>query len=171
MNLTRDAIITKSPNFMNLGLSFVHTSYELGSVSIPTTIIGRPTDGSNWLLPGHRIGKVTADRVSRTRPEQNYNPKSDFETRRGGVVNQDFAHQKILWVDQLWNWLLLVQTWTPELLLVWTWTTEQRHHLTWFQSEQNRQSLRYLHYQRIIQNKMEKCTYQGNTDPDPSLSD
>ena len=90
MNLTRDAVLTESLNFMNLGLLSVHTSDELGSVFIPTTIIVRNIDGSNWLLPGHSIGEVTADRVSRTRSEQNYNAKTDFETRR---ENQDFGRQ------------------------------------------------------------------------------
>ena len=46
-NLTRDDVFTESPNFMNMGLLSVHTSDELGSVFIPTTIIRRPTDGSN----------------------------------------------------------------------------------------------------------------------------
>ena len=67
MNLTRDSVFTESPNFMNLGLSYDHTSDELGSVSIPTKKIGRSTDGSNWLLPDHLIGEVTPDRASRTR--------------------------------------------------------------------------------------------------------
>ena len=89
----RDTVLTESPNFMNLGLSSVHTSDELGYIFIPTTIIGRPMIGSNWLPPGHRIGEVTADRVSGKRPEKNYNPKRYFETRRGGVVNQDFGRQ------------------------------------------------------------------------------
>ena len=75
---------------MNLGLSSVHISDELGSVLISTTRIGRLMDGSNWLLPGHLIGDVTADRVSRTRSEHNYNAKTDFETRR---ENQDFGRQ------------------------------------------------------------------------------
>ena len=39
MNLTRDAVLTESPNFVNLGLSSVHTSDELGSVFIPATRI------------------------------------------------------------------------------------------------------------------------------------
>ena len=93
MNLVRDTVLTESPNFMNLGLSSVHTSDELGYIFIPTTIIGRPMIGSNWLPPGHHIGEVTADRVSGTRPEKNYNSKSYFETRRGGVVNQYFGRQ------------------------------------------------------------------------------
>ena len=94
MHLARNTVLTKISNIMNLGLSSVHTSDELGSVFIPTNIIRRQTDGSNWVPPGHRIGEVTADRVSGTRPEQNYNSKSDLETRRGGVVNQYFGRQK-----------------------------------------------------------------------------
>ena len=90
MNLMRDAVLTERPNFMNLWLSSVHISDELGSVFIPTTRIRMPTDGSNWLLPGHCIGEVTADRVSSTGSEQNYNTKTDFETRR---ENQDFGRQ------------------------------------------------------------------------------
>ena len=93
MNLTCDAIITESPNFMNMELSYVHTLYEIGSVFIPTTVIRRPTDVSNWLPLVHRIVGITADRVSGTRSEQNYNSKSDFETRRGGVVNKYFGRQ------------------------------------------------------------------------------
>ena len=47
MNLMHDAVLTKSTNFMNLGLSSVHTSDKFGSVFIPTNIIGTPMDGSN----------------------------------------------------------------------------------------------------------------------------
>ena len=82
MSLTPDAVLTKSPNFMNIGLLSVHTLDELGSFFIPTTRFGRPMAGSKWLLPGHLIGEVSADRVIRTRLEQKYNPKTDFETRR-----------------------------------------------------------------------------------------
>ena len=78
---------------MNLGMSSIHTSYELRSIFIPTTRIGLQTDGSNWLLPGHPIGEVTENRLSGTRSEQNYNSKIDFETSRGGVVNKDFGRQ------------------------------------------------------------------------------
>ena len=93
MNLARETALTKSTNFMDMGLLSVHTSDELGSVFITTTRIGSLTDGSNCLAPGHCIGEVTADILSGTSPEQNYNSKSDFETRRGGVVNQDFGRQ------------------------------------------------------------------------------
>ena len=93
MNHAHYTILAKSPNFNNLGLSSVHTSGELGSVFIPTTRIGRPSDGSNWLPPDHCIGEVTADIVSRKKPEQKYNFKSYFETRRGGLIDQDFGRQ------------------------------------------------------------------------------
>ena len=92
----RDDVLTESPNFMNMGLSYVHTFYELGSVFIPTNIIGRPTYVLNWLLPGHIISEVTVDRVSTKSSEQNYSAKSDFETRRRGVVNQDYMSRPTL---------------------------------------------------------------------------
>ena len=82
MNLTHDAVLTKSPNFVNLGLSSVHTFDEIGSVCIPTSRIGTPEDGFNWILPGHCIGEVTSDRVRRKGSDQNYNAKTDFETRK-----------------------------------------------------------------------------------------
>ena len=70
MNLTHDAVLIKRSNFMNTGLSSVHTLDELGSVFIPTTKIGTPMDGSNLLPPGHRTGEVSADIVRRTRSEK-----------------------------------------------------------------------------------------------------
>ena len=90
MNLTYDTLLAKIPHFMNLGLSSVYTPDELDSVFIPSTIIRRPTDGSNWLPPGYIIFKVTSDRKSRTRSEQNYSAKTDFETRS---ENQYFGRQ------------------------------------------------------------------------------
>ena len=90
VNLTCDTVLTKIPNFVNPGISSVHASDELGSVFIPTTRIRRPTYGSNWILTGHSIGEVIADRVNRTGSDQNYNAKTDFETRR---KNQNFGRQ------------------------------------------------------------------------------
>ena len=78
---------------MNLGLLSVHTPDELGSVLIPTTRIGSPTDGFNWIPPVHIIGEVTVDRVRRMGSEKNYSAKTDFETRR---ENQDFGVKIIL---------------------------------------------------------------------------
>ena len=93
MNLTHDAVLTKSPNFVNLGLSSVHTSDELRSVFVPTTIIGNPTDGYNWLPPGYIVGKVTADRMIRTMSEKNYTAKNYYETRK---ENTYFGRQIVL---------------------------------------------------------------------------
>ena len=90
MNLTRDSVLAKSPKFMNLGLSSVHTLDKLMAVFIPTTSIGMPADGSNWIPPGNIIGEVTADRVIKLRLEQNYSAKTGLETRRG---NQDLGRQ------------------------------------------------------------------------------
>ena len=90
VNLTHEAILTKSQKIMNLGLSPVHTLDALGSVFIPATRIVRPTDGSNWLLPRHPISEFTTDIASRKRSEQNYNGKTDFETRK---ENQAFGRQ------------------------------------------------------------------------------
>ena len=78
VNFTHDAVVTKIPNFMNLGLSDVHTLDEIGSFSIPATIIGNPTNGSNWLPSDHLIGEVTEARIIRTSSEQKYSPKTDF---------------------------------------------------------------------------------------------
>ena len=90
MNLARDAVLAESPNFIGLGLSYINTSDELGSVFIPATRILRPMYGFNCLPPGHIIGEVTEDRVIRTRSVQNYSSKTDFETRR---ENQYFGRQ------------------------------------------------------------------------------
>ena len=88
--LTRDTVLSKIPYFVNLGISSVHTADELGPVFILTTRIRTPTNGSNWLPPGHSIGEITAERVIRTGSDKDYNAKTDFENRRG---NQYFGHQ------------------------------------------------------------------------------
>ena len=82
INFSSDAVFTKIPNFVNMWLASVHTRDEHGSVFVPTTRIGTPTNGYNWLPTRYIIGKVTADRVNRTGSELDYNAKNDFETRR-----------------------------------------------------------------------------------------
>ena len=77
---------------MNLGISAVHTSDEIRSFSIPSTIFGRMTYGSNWIYPGNLIGKVTESKMSKTRSTQNHSSKTDFENMRG---NQYFERQNI----------------------------------------------------------------------------
>ena len=82
MNFMNDSVLTESPTLMNLGLSSVHPSDELGSFRIPATRIRRAINVSNWIPPGHLIGEVTLDRMSRTRSEKNYRSKTHLETRR-----------------------------------------------------------------------------------------
>ena len=77
-----DTLFKESPNLVNLGLKSICTSNELVSVFIPTTRIGMPTDGPNWIPTRYIIGEVTADRVNRKGSEQDYIAKTDFETRR-----------------------------------------------------------------------------------------
>ena len=90
MNFGSDTVLTKSPNFVNLGLASVHISDGLRSVFITTNIIRTPKDSSNWIPTSHRIGEVALDRVIRAGSEQDYNAKTDFKTRR---ENQDFGRQ------------------------------------------------------------------------------
>ena len=59
MNIADDIVLSKSPNFMDFGISSVNTTDELRSVFIPTTRIRRLTGGSNWLLPGLYISQAT----------------------------------------------------------------------------------------------------------------
>ena len=78
---------------MDLGLSSDNTTDELGYVFVPTTRIGRPTDVSNWLLPGNDTIEATAYRVRGTNENNQYNFKSEFETTRDKMVDQDFGLQ------------------------------------------------------------------------------
>ena len=56
MNLTCNAVLTESLNSVNMGLSSVHTTDELGYVFIPTTRIRTPMNGFNWIQSGHHVG-------------------------------------------------------------------------------------------------------------------
>ena len=78
MNFGSDAVLSKSPNFMDFGLSSVNIIDELGSVFVPTNRIGRPTYGSNCIPTGHCISEATEDRVSRMNAKNHYDFKSEF---------------------------------------------------------------------------------------------
>ena len=93
MNFGSDTILSKSPDFMVFGLSSIKTTDEIRSVFVPTARIVRPTDGSNWLPPGHDISEATEDRVRGTKARNHYNFKSEFETRRDKMVDQYFGRQ------------------------------------------------------------------------------
>ena len=77
---------------MNLGLSSVYTTDKLGSVIVPTTIVGRPINGSKWIQPGYDIEEATADGVREKKENNHYNFKSDFETM---MEIQDFEQGNI----------------------------------------------------------------------------
>ena len=154
MTLRPDTVLTKIPKFTNLGLLSVHTLDELRSVFVPTTRIRRTKNGYNWISPGYIICEVTANRVSRTRSDQNFSAK--LILKLGGEIII-LVVKIIIWVDHLLTWQLLIQTQT----------THQCHQLTWFQCKQKHQSLCHWlhkkiwqHHQQIFQSKIEKCTFQ-----------
>ena len=128
MSFGSDALFTKIPNSMNLGIASVLTSDKLRSVFIPTTRIGTPTDGSNLLLTIHIIGEVKSNRVSTIRSGRDYNVKKMLKLE--GKI-KILGAKIFLWVDHLWTLILLVRT-LP---------TEKHHLLTQFQPEQKLQSL------------------------------
>ena len=93
INLASDTVLSKSPNFIDLRLSSVDATDELGSVFASTTRIGLATHGSGWLLYSRFISETTADRLIGTKEKNHYNFKSKFETRRDKVVDQYFGCQ------------------------------------------------------------------------------
>ena len=82
MNFARDTVLSKSPNFMDLGLSSINTTDELGSVFASTTRIGSAMHGPGWLLHSHCIIEAIANRASGTKAKNHYNVKSEYENRR-----------------------------------------------------------------------------------------
>ena len=93
INFGSETVLSVIPNFMDLGLSSVDTTDELGSIFASTTIIGLAKHGSNWLPRSHCISEATADRARGTKAKNYYNLKSEFETRRDKVVDQYFGRQ------------------------------------------------------------------------------
>ena len=93
MNLVRDTVLFESPNFMDFGLSSIDTTDELGSVFASTTRIVLVTHGYDLIPSVRYIIEATSDRVSGTKAKNHYNFKSEYETRREKVVDQDFGHQ------------------------------------------------------------------------------
>ena len=73
MDFGSDTVLSKISKFIDFGLLFVNTTDELRSVFIPITIFGRPTDGSNRLLPGYDISEATVDRLRWTKAKNHYN--------------------------------------------------------------------------------------------------
>ena len=78
---------------MYFGLSSVDTTNELLSVFATTTRIGSVTHGYDWLPCSHFIIEDTEDIVSKAKAKNHYNFTSEFETRRGKMVDQYFGRQ------------------------------------------------------------------------------
>ena len=58
MNFTSNAVGTKAPNFVNLGILSVNPSDEFNTFVTPTTIIRRTTDGPHWSVIDHILEKL-----------------------------------------------------------------------------------------------------------------
>ena len=78
MNFASDTVFSKSPNFMDLGLSSVDTTDELRSVFTTTTRIDSENHESYWILRSLCISKSSADRVSSKKEKNHYNIENDF---------------------------------------------------------------------------------------------
>ena len=92
MDFTSNAVGSKAPNFVDLGLPANNTSDEFNAFATPSTRIIRPTDGTHWSASDHIIGEATAVGMSATRSELDYSYKTDFQN---GRENQDFERQNI----------------------------------------------------------------------------
>ena len=80
MNFGSDTVVTPNPKFVKFGLASVNTTDKLGSISVPTTRVGSPTNSSDWRWKGHDIEEATADRVSE---------KNQTETIKKKVLNYE----------------------------------------------------------------------------------
>ena len=100
MDFGRNYFVTKSPNFMDFRLSPANTPDKIKSVIIPTTRVGRLTNGSNWLRPRHDIEEVTTNRVSeKKRTATTFKKMSLKLWKKFNILNGKI----FLWLDQLWN--------------------------------------------------------------------
>ena len=90
MEFTINAVRTKAPNFVNLGILAVNASDEFNNFGTPATIFRGPTDGPHWSAPDHVFGEATAVGMSGKRSELDYSYKTDFQNWR---ENQDFRRQ------------------------------------------------------------------------------
>ena len=72
MDFTSNAVRTKAPNFVHLGLPEVNALDELIHFGTPATRVRRLMGVPHWFAPGHAFGEVTAIGMSGKRSEQNY---------------------------------------------------------------------------------------------------
>ena len=90
LDFTSNVVGTEAPNFVRLGLLAVNASDEFNTFIAPTTRLIRTTYRSHWYASVHVLGEAKSVGMIRTRSEQNYSYKTDFEIRR---ENQDFGRQ------------------------------------------------------------------------------
>ena len=152
MNFGSDTVLSKSPDFMNFGILSVNITYELESIFVTTYRVGRPKNGSNWLLPGHDISDNTSDGVRETKAKNHYSLKSDFERRR---KIQDFGRQNNPMSRPTLDLTPIGKNTTNG-------TTSPIDSIpVGTKCQILRQILRHWHDQRSWQNKIENRTYQG----------
>ena len=92
MNFASNAVLTKAPNFMDLGLPAFNISDEFNTFGNPATGVTIPTDRPHWSAPDHVSVKATVVGMIVTRSELDYSYKTDFQN---GKKNQEFGSQNI----------------------------------------------------------------------------
>ena len=93
VDFASNAVRTKAPHFVYLGLLTVNASNEVNIFGTPDTKTRRHTDGNHWYATDHVFGKATAVGMSATRSELDYSYETGFQNWR---ANQDFGRQNIL---------------------------------------------------------------------------
>ena len=71
MDFGHNSVIAANPNFV-----------KIKSTIVPTTRVGRLTNGSDWLWPWHDIEEVMAERVRKSKRIQQLYLKNEFETMK-----------------------------------------------------------------------------------------
>ena len=89
MDFGSNFVVAKIPNLMNFGLSPANTPGKIKYVIVPTTRVGRLTNGSVWIRHRHDIEEFTAERVSEEKVYSDYILKTYFGTMK------DFERENI----------------------------------------------------------------------------
>ena len=90
VDFASNAVGTKAPHFVDLGLPYVNTLDEVNILGTPTTRIEKPADISHWSAPDHIFCEATVVGMITTRLELDYSYKTDIHNLR---ENQDFGRQ------------------------------------------------------------------------------
>ena len=154
MDITSNAVGTKAPIFVNLGVLDVNSLEEFNTFGAPATRVRRLMNGTHWSTQDHVLEKLHPLEWSGQGQSKTIAIKLIFKM---GSKIRTLGARMIQWVDHLWTRIILIQT-LP---------TKKLHQLTRFLSEKKCQTPRHEHNQQsrqhdqqIPQSKMEKCTYQ-----------